>query len=124
MTSKLEVGAGHRFPMGASVVNGGVNFCVLSPRATRMWLRLYRGATDAEPLAEIELAPARHRTFAFWHVFVGGAQPGWFYTWRADGRSAVMGQTSAAFDDAWAMFAAPAFNDDPTHPFGTEGLDA
>jgi glycogen operon protein len=85
VTSKLEVGAGHRFPMGASVANGGVNFCVLSPRATRMWLRLYRGATDEQPLAEIELAPERHRSFAFWHVFVGGAQPGWFYTWRADG---------------------------------------
>lgn len=45
-------------------------------------------------------------------------------TWRADGHSAVIGQASAAFDDAWAMFAAPSFNNDPPHAFGTEGLDA
>jgi len=45
-------------------------------------------------------------------------------TWRADGQSAVIGQTSPAFDDAWAMFAAPGFNTDQPHPFGTEGLDA
>lgn len=45
-------------------------------------------------------------------------------TWRADGHSAVIGQASAAFDDAWAMFAAPGFNNHPPHAFGTEGLDA
>ena len=45
-------------------------------------------------------------------------------TWQADGHSAVLGQASPAFDDAWAMFAAPGFNNDQPHPFGTEGLDA
>jgi len=45
-------------------------------------------------------------------------------TWRAEGLSAVIGQPSSAFEDAWAMFAAPALQDDPPHPFGTEGLDA
>lgn len=45
-------------------------------------------------------------------------------TWRTDGKSAVVSQASTAFDDAWAMFAAPGFNSDPPHPFGTEGLDA
>ena len=46
-------------------------------------------------------------------------------TWHADGHSAVIGQASAAFEDAWAMFAAPSLtSDQPTHPFGTEGLNA
>jgi len=45
-------------------------------------------------------------------------------TWRADGQGAVIGPASTAFEDAWAMFAAPGFNSDPPHPFGTEGLDA
>ena len=46
-------------------------------------------------------------------------------TWQADGQTAVIGQTSTAFDEAWALFAAPSFSDrsDPL-PFGTEGLDA
>jgi chemotaxis protein CheX len=47
-------------------------------------------------------------------------------TWHADGNSAVIGQTSTAFDEAWELFAAPGFSDaaDLLHPFGTEGQDA
>jgi glycogen operon protein len=82
---KLGLGAGSRLPLGATVQDGGVNFAVFSPRATRVWLRLYREAADAKPIAELALDPAAHRTFGFWHVFVAGARAGWFYTWRADG---------------------------------------
>jgi glycogen operon protein len=76
---------GSRSPLGARARAGGVNFAIYSRHATRLWLRLYRGATDTHPVAEIELDPQRHRSYDFWHVFVVGAQPGWFYTWRADG---------------------------------------
>jgi isoamylase len=79
------VSLGSRQPLGATVRDDGVNFAVFSPRASRVWLRLYRAASDAEPVAEIELDPAVHRTFGFWHVFVAGARAGWLYTWRADG---------------------------------------
>ena len=82
---KLAVLAGEREPLGATVRGGGVNFAVFSPRATQVWLRLYRGAADAEPVAEIELDPTVHRTFGFWHAFVPGARAGWLYTWRAAG---------------------------------------
>ena len=82
---KLEVSAGSRLPLGATVQDGGVNFAVFTPRATRVWLRLYRGAADAKPIAELELTAAAHRTYGFWHVFVEGARAGWFYTWRAEG---------------------------------------
>jgi chemotaxis protein CheX len=44
-------------------------------------------------------------------------------TWHADGRTAVIGHASTAFEDAWAMFAAPGFNDPPP-VFGIEGPDA
>jgi glycogen operon protein len=82
---KLTVRAGARLPLGATAQGDGVNFAVFSPRATRVWLRLYRAAADAEPIAELELDAAVHRTFGFWHVFVAGARPDWYYTWRADG---------------------------------------
>ena len=78
---------GSRLPLGAEASAGGVNFAIFSRHATRLWLRLYRGATDPYPVMEIELDPRRHRTYDFWHVFVAGARPGWFYTWRADGPS-------------------------------------
>jgi chemotaxis protein CheX len=33
-------------------------------------------------------------------------------TWQSDGQPAVISQTSTAFDEAWAMFAAPSFTND------------
>jgi glycogen operon protein len=87
VANKLEVEAGSRFPLGARALPGGVNFSVFSRRATRVWLRLYRGATDSAPLAEIELDPQINCTYFCWHVFVAGARAGWYYTWRADGPS-------------------------------------
>ena len=87
MAKKWVLEAGDRFPNGATAWPGGVNFSVFSRRATRVWLRLYRGATDPKPLVEIELDPRVHRTYSWWHVFVTGAQAGWYYTWRADGPS-------------------------------------
>ena len=87
MDKKWLLEAGDRFPHGATARTGGVNFSVCSRRATRVWLRLYRGATDPKPLVEIELDPREHRTYGWWHVFVVGAQPGWYYTWCADGPS-------------------------------------
>ena len=74
MARRLEVQAGDRFPFGATALPGGVNFCVFSRHATRMWLRLYRGATDEEPAIEVELDPREHRTYFCWHVFVAGAR--------------------------------------------------
>jgi len=85
MATKLVLEAGDRFPLGATARAGGVNFSLFSRRATKVWLRLYRRATDATPLVEFELDRREHRTYAWWHAFVAGAQPGWYYTWRADG---------------------------------------
>lgn len=47
-------------------------------------------------------------------------------TWREDGQPAVISQSSSAFDDAWALFAAPRFSDlsDSPTPFEHEGPDA
>ena len=76
MAKKLVLEAGNRFPHGATARPGGVNFSLFSRRATKVWLRLYRSATDATPLAELELDPSEHRTYAWWHVFVAARSPG------------------------------------------------
>jgi glycogen operon protein len=82
---KLSIRPGSHQPLGATLQGDGVNFAVYSPRATRLWLRLYRAAADLEPITEIELGAAAHRSYGFWHVLVVGARAGWLYTWRADG---------------------------------------
>jgi glycogen operon protein len=84
---KLTIQAGSRQPLGVSLREGGANFCIFCPRATRVWLRLYAAPADTEHFAEIELDAANHRAHGFWHVFVGGVRAGWLYTWRADGPS-------------------------------------
>jgi glycogen operon protein len=87
MTKKRATEAGASGPLGASAGAHGVNFAVWSPRATRMWLRLYRDATAPAPFLEVELDPKVNRTFVYWHVLVLAARPGMYYTWRADGPS-------------------------------------
>jgi glycogen operon protein len=73
------------FPLGASVVPGGVNFSVFSRQATRMELLLFERAEAVQPSRVIELDPRRHRTYYYWHVFVPGVRPGQLYAYRAFG---------------------------------------
>ena len=77
--------AGHSFPLGASVVPGGVNFNVFSRHAARMQLLLFDSAAAAEPSRVIELDPRTHRTYYYWHVFVPALRAGQLYAYRAFG---------------------------------------
>jgi glycogen operon protein len=81
----FEIREGHRFPPGATLDPSGVNFSVFSRYATAVSLLLYAGLRDRSPVQTINLDPEIHRTFFFWHVFVVGARPGLYYTWKVDG---------------------------------------
>ncbi len=70
---------------GARVMEGGVNFCVMSRHAERVELLLFEQADSPEPFAIIPLDPRINRTFVFWHVFVSDLADGIFYNWRAWG---------------------------------------
>jgi isoamylase len=85
MPGRLRVGAGERFPNGATATGTGVNFSIFSRHATAAWLELFERADDHVPLQTVALDPRVNRTFFFWHVFVEGAQPGLYYAWRLDG---------------------------------------
>ncbi len=75
---------GSRFPPGATVVPGGVNFCIFSRHAARVELLLYEDAESDAPFQVIALRPEDNRSFAFWHVFVEGLPTRTAYTWRVD----------------------------------------
>jgi glycogen operon protein len=79
----VETGA--CFPLGASVVSGGVNFSVLSKHATLIELLLFDHDAAATPSRIIPLYPERHRTHHYWHAFVPGLAPGQIYAYRAHG---------------------------------------
>ena len=81
----MTLAPGQSFPLGATVVDGGVNFCVYSRRAGGFELVLFDGATDLEPARIIRLDARIHRTYHYWHVFVPGLRQGQVYAYRALG---------------------------------------
>jgi glycogen operon protein len=76
---------GHSSPLGATVVNGGVNFSLYSRDATGVELVFFDQADDRRAARVIVLDPASNRTYYYWHVFVPGIQPGQIYGYRARG---------------------------------------
>jgi glycogen operon protein len=76
---------GNSFPLGATVVNGGVNFSLYSREATGMEVLLFDRPDDAKPACVIALDPSSNRTYHYWHVFVPGVRPGQIYGYRAQG---------------------------------------
>jgi glycogen operon protein len=85
MDKAFETRPGEAHPAGATVQAAGVNFSVFSQHATGVTLVLYASATATRPLQLIPLDPRVHLDRCMWHVFVVGAKPGLFYTWRVDG---------------------------------------
>jgi glycogen operon protein len=76
---------GQSFPLGATVLSGGVNFSVFSRQATRVELLLFESGTATEPTRVIDLDARTHRTYHYWHVFVPGIGSGQIYAYRASG---------------------------------------
>jgi glycogen operon protein len=70
-------------PFGASETSRGANFAVFSSHATAMTLVLYAPHTT-DPLVELPLDPAVHRTGHVWHVELQGITADARYGWRAD----------------------------------------
>jgi glycogen operon protein len=74
---------GHAHPVGARVVQGGVNFSVFAENASAVDLLLFESADDPLPARVIPL----DRDFHFWHAFVRGLEAGATYAFRASGAS-------------------------------------
>jgi isoamylase len=81
----MTVPSGRSFPLGATIVEGGVNFCIFSRTASAIELLLFDGACDAEPVRVIRLDAPRHRTYHYWHAFVPELRAGQVYAYRAVG---------------------------------------
>ncbi len=76
---------GRSYPLGATVGNGGVNFCVFSRNCSAVELLLFDQHDDPAPARIIPLDPELNRTFYYWHVFVKGIKPGQLYGYRVHG---------------------------------------
>jgi isoamylase len=77
---------GRTYPLGAALVDGGVNFSVFSRTASGVELLLF-DREDATPSRVIRIDPGANRTYHYWHVFVPNVVPGQLYGYRVEGRS-------------------------------------
>jgi len=76
---------GRSYPLGATFLDGGVNFCVFSHNCTAIELLLFDHPNDATPSRVIPLDPETNRTFYYWHIFVKGIIEGQLYGYRVTG---------------------------------------
>jgi glycogen operon protein len=79
--------AGRSSPLGATVLDGGVNFSLFSRTATGVELLFFDRDDAAEPARTVRLDPADNRTYHYWHVFVPEVRPGQLYGYRVEGPS-------------------------------------
>ena len=86
---------GRSHPIGAHVVDGGVNFSVAAENATGVELLLFSEVDAAAPSRAVPLNAGVH----FWHAFVPGAGAGTVYAFRATGPTGG----SFAFDEKKAL---------------------
>ena len=76
---------GRSFPLGATLVPGGINFSVFAKHSTAAQLLLFDGAESPTPSKIIDLDPRENRTYHYWHVFVPGIVEGQVYAYRIAG---------------------------------------
>lgn len=81
----LNIRPGKPYPLGATPIEDGVHFAVVSHNATSVWLQLYADSQDPFPTHEFELTPQHHRTGDVWHIEVVGIGAGSMYMFRVDG---------------------------------------
>ena len=79
---------GQTFPLGATVQDGGVNFCVFSKNCAALELLLFDRADDAAPSRVIQLDPEQNKTYYYWHIFVPNISAGQLYGYRVYGQFA------------------------------------
>jgi glycogen operon protein len=81
----MAVTPGRSWPLGATLVEGGVNFSVWTRHATAVELCFFDSAGDDRPVRIVRLDPAAHRTYHYWHAQVSGIGAGQLYGWRVHG---------------------------------------
>ncbi len=74
-------------PLGATIVDGGVNFSLFSRVATGVELLLFDRVDDATASRVIPIS-ATDRSYHYWHTVVPGIKPGQIYGYRVDGPNA------------------------------------
>jgi len=76
---------GRSYPLGATLFDGGVNFCIFSHNCSAIELLLFDHYEDSKPARVIPFDPEINRTFYYWHIFVENIKAGQLYGYRVQG---------------------------------------
>jgi len=88
MKGPYGISSGQPHPIGATVMDDGVNFSLFSRSATAVELLIFDRYDDRVPRQVVPLDPRSHRTFDYWHAHVQGAGAGMIYGYRVHGPDA------------------------------------
>ncbi|MEN6478484.1 MAG: glycogen debranching protein GlgX [Anaerolineales bacterium] len=80
-----RVEAGSPAPLGATLIDGGVNFSLFTANATAVHLLLFDRYDQPEPSQTIVLDPQHNKTYYYWHCFVPDLPDGQLYGYRVFG---------------------------------------
>src|SRR5215468_7845748 len=81
----MQLHRGTSFPLGATLVHGGVNFSVFAKHSGGAQLLLFDHVDAPKPSRVIDLDPRINRTYHYWHAFVPDITAGQLYAYRVAG---------------------------------------
>jgi isoamylase len=84
----FDILPGQSFPLGATIVDSGVNFCVYAKEAKAIELLLFDESDAPQPSQTIFFDPIDNKTSHYWHVFIPQLKAGQVYAYRAYGEFA------------------------------------
>ncbi len=76
---------GAALPLGATVIDGGVNFSIFTRNATSVELLIFNKSSDSSPNKVFKLNPDINKTGDIWHIFLKDKLKGCMYLYRIDG---------------------------------------
>lgn len=76
---------GQSFPIGPTLTEDGVNFCIFSKNATLVELLIFNHINEIYPAEVFTLNPKYNKTYHYWHIFLEGAYEGLIYAFRIHG---------------------------------------
>jgi len=80
-----QLAPGRSSPIGATEVDGGVNFSVFCRNGLAVELLLFDREDDPQPERVIPMDPETNRTYHYWHAFVPGVGLSQIYGYRVHG---------------------------------------
>ncbi len=86
-SSVEAIHVGRSWPLGATVVEGGVNFSLYSRTASAVELLFFDREDDPRASRSIRINPRTSRSYHYWHTFVPGISSGQIYAYRVEGPS-------------------------------------